>query len=188
MTDSAEKEASEQVEENPDAVDRNEERGETSSFFSRHAFLRRKLLIGGLIILATVFGGISYMALIRFAGPGPATDPEEIDISREMSSSSPHRLIQQDLSPFYIPLPGEGGGRIARVSFSVTWDKTASKRFQDRETLARDRIYLRMTELAGEGKNMRDMSPTVRVEAQKILDELLRPDVLRVVVTGIFIV
>jgi hypothetical protein len=188
MNESAEQDASEQIEENPDAVDRKEEKGETSSFFSRPAFLRRNLLIGGLIILAAVFGGISYMALIRFAGPGPTTDPEETVISQEVSHSSPHRLIQQDLSPFYVPLSGEESGRIARVSFSVTWDKTASKRFQDRETLARDRIYLRMTELAGGGKNMRDMSPTVRVEAQKILDELLRPDVLRVVVTGIAIV
>lgn len=188
MTGSEEKEAGGKIQENPDAVDSKEEGGETSSFFSGPAFLRRNLLVGGLIILAAVFGGISYLALSRFAGPGASTAPENGAVSQRPGHYSPHRLPEHDLTPFYIPAPGEGKGLIARVSISVTWDKASSKRFKERETLIRDRIYLRMTELAGDGKDIQEISPAVRLEAQKIMEELLRPDVLRVVVNGISIV
>ena len=114
-------------------------------------------------------------------GPGPkppaavAIDPSD-------------KIVTQDLGPFYIPLPAGGNGRMARVTFSVTWDASSSKRFQDRETLARDRVYRRLMELAAGGGDMRTMSLTVRSETLRILEELLRPDELRVVVTGIFIV
>ncbi|MGM0662798.1 MAG: hypothetical protein ACQET7_01285 [Thermodesulfobacteriota bacterium] len=178
MTTDAENEATGQIEENP-AAGGTEEKGS--------AFLQRRLLAGGLILLTAVFGVTGYLALIRYAGPGPAAQPETGIVSQGADRNSPHHLVEQDLAPFYIPLPNEGKGLMALVSFSVTWDKTSSKRFQDREIPVRDKIYLRMTELADEGKNMQDMSPTLRMEAQKILEELLQPDVLRVAVTGISI-
>lgn len=188
MTSDTENESTEQIDGDPAAGDTVEEGGGTPSLFSRFAFPRRRLFVGGLIILAAVFGGVGYLSLMRHAGPGPAADLEEGIIPRETDPDSSDLLVKQDLAPFYVPLSGEGGGRMARVSFSVTWDKTSSKRFLNREPLVRDQIYLRITELATEGKNIQDMSPTVRMEAQKILEDLLRPDVLTVVVTGILIV
>jgi hypothetical protein len=97
-------------------------------------------------------------------------------------------LVKQKMQPFYLELTKNGAGNMARLGFALTCDVSSSKRFEENRILIRDRLYKRLTELAAEGKDIRGMSLSIRSEAQKILEEILRPSELRVVVTGIFIV
>jgi hypothetical protein len=151
------------------------------------AFPRRPLIMAGSILLAVILLGTGLLALAPNNEPGSIPDPENGVVSQEADHYSSRELLKEELEPFYIPLAHEGKELLVRVSFSVTWDKTSSNRFHERKTRVRDRIYLRLTEFATEGRNMRNMAPVLRTEAQQIIEELLRPDILNVVVMGIFI-
>ncbi len=162
--------------------------GRLASLRSRFGSARILALAGSAALFMALSGALLFWILSpsgetsRSAeGSGPAPPAAR-------SVDACDRNVTQELGPFYIPLPAGGNGRMARVTFSVTWDASSSKRFQDRETLARDRVYHRIKELAEAGGDMRTMSLTVRSETLRILEELLRPDELRLVVTGIFIV
>jgi hypothetical protein len=154
---------------------------------ARSAFAGRKLLLSGLICLAAVLGSVGYMTLIRHRGAGPGIQPAGPEAVPEEIREPPHGTLKQDLQPFFIPLPPEARGEMARFSFSVTLDRTSSKRFHRRETMIRDRIYLSISELAARGKGVRDMSPAARLEVQRILGEFLEPEPLRVEVEDILI-
>lgn len=183
MTDDAASELKDAPEEDQAAVETLEEEPETPSRGSRFtpAFGRKKLLAAVFILLA-VFGGSGYIAFTRLTAPGEGRGSPEAD------QVSTRNLVEQDLAPFYIQLPVEARGQLATISFSVTWDRSSSIRFQNREVQIRDRIYYRMIELASEGKDIEDLSTAARLEAQSILEELLRPDVIGVAVKRIRIV
>jgi hypothetical protein len=148
----------------------------------------RSALVAGLAAVLLLVGGTAVRLQLPTAEndtAGPSVEPVP---ASNAAPPTPDRLVEQELSPFYIPLPREKDGQMARVSFSVTWDRPSSSRFRSQEPRVRDRLFRRMTELAAEGESMRSMSLTLRTEARKILEKLLRPEELRVVVTGIFIV
>ncbi len=149
----------------------------------------RAAAAAGLAILAVMLlGGVGVWLLFPAEKPGKSAKQAETLIPGDHRAEVQGRLVKQDLPPFYIPLPQSGNGQMARVSFAVTWDRPSSSRFRDQEYRIRDRLYRRLTKLAAEGENMRSMSLAIRAEAQKILEELLHPDELRVVVTGVYIV
>lgn len=149
----------------------------------------RAAAAAGLAILAVMLlGGLGVWLLFPAEKPGQSDKQAESPIPRDNRAEAQGRLVKQDLPPFYIPLPQSGNGQMARVSLAVTWDRPSSSRFRDQEYRIRDRLYRGLTKLAAEGENMRSMSLTIRAEAQKILEELLHPDELRVVVSGVFIV
>jgi len=158
------------------------------ALFTRPGAPRTAILAGLAAALTLVLGGTAAWFLfpsMERDTPRGSNDPGFVSME---SSGAPDRLIDQELAPFYIPLPEGTDGQMARVSFSVTWGRPSSSRFRNQKTRVRDRLYLRMTELAAEGENMRSMRLTIGTEARNILEELLRPEELRVVVTGIFIV
>ena len=172
--------------------DGSEERGALTGplrgLFARIGAHRAAILGGLAAVLILLLGGTAARLMFPSAPSDTPGRPADPPFASERGAGAPDRLVEQELAPFYVPLPPGKDGQMARVSFSVTWDRPSSSRFRNQETRVRDRLYLRMTELAAEGENMRSMSLTVRTEARKILEELLRPEELRVVVTGIFIV
>lgn len=147
---------------------------------------RSRLLIAGgvgvLLLLTAVWG----TRIVLHSGE--AAPPQEPARKSRSHDGSETRLLKQDLDPFYIPLQGGGNGKIARLRLSVTWAPTTADRFREKEVLIRDRLYRRITQLASKGENLHGMALTIRTEAQNILEELLRPNELRVAVTGIFVV
>lgn len=161
--------------------------GRLRTRFARLSTARAALLAGSAAVLLLVGG-----TAVRLQLPTAENDTTGQSVDPVLASNAAppatDRLVEQELAPFYIPLPREKDGQMARVSFSVTWDRPSSSRFRSQEPRVRDRLFRRMIELAAEGENMRSMSLTLRTEARKILEELLRPEELRVVVTGIFIV
>jgi len=149
---------------------------------------RRLLIAGGVGILLSLFAvwGIRVALL-----PGNTAQPKEL--IPESPFQQPHadsvdRSLKQDLEPFYILMPKGKTGKMARLRLSVTWASKTAALYQEKEILIRDRLYRRITELASKGENIRGMSLTIRTEAQSILEELLRPNELRVAVTGIFVI
>ncbi len=171
-----------------DSEERRAATGPSHGLFARLG-AHRAAILGGLAgVLILVLGGTA----ARLMFPSPPSDtpgrPADPLFASVRDAGAPDRLVEQELAPFYVPLPPGKDGQMARVSLCVTWDRPSSSRFRSLETRVRDRLYLRLTELAAEGEHMRGMSLTVRTEARKILEELLRPEELRVVVTGIFIV
>jgi len=143
---------------------------------------------GSAAVFMVLLGGLLVWIFSPSAESALPEKRADLALLPKAEPDSPDRMVKQDFEPFYIPLPGGDSGRMARVTFSVTWDRSSSRRFQDQSTLARDRLYHCLNELAAGGGGLRAMSLTVRSEAQKILEELFHPDELRVVVTGIFIV
>ncbi|MCF8061409.1 MAG: hypothetical protein K9M82_02735 [Deltaproteobacteria bacterium] len=162
--------------------------GSLRALLARLGSYRTAVLAGLAAVLILAFAGMTARLLMpseKPARPGRSSDPV---FASDGIADTPDRLVKQELAPFYIPLPHGESGRMVRLSFVVTWDRSCSSRFRGQERRVRDRLYLRMTELAAEGGNMRSMSLTIRTEARKILEELLRPEEIHVVVTGIFIV
>ncbi len=160
-------------------------------FFSRLQSLTSRLRIARTAALGLVVSSVVFLAGLGawlFLPAGEAGLPAKPVQRAERKSEPADRLVKEDLAPFYIPLPSGADGRMARVNLVVTWDRPASNRFRNQQVRVRDRLYRRMTRLAAEGENLRSMSLTVRAEARNILEELLRPDEIHVVITGIFVV
>jgi hypothetical protein len=169
-------------EERTDAAEgANEERGS-------RAPRSRAVLVAVLAAVLILLLATAAMVLVPSAGNDSAETAGAPPPAADRGADGGDRLVEQELAPFYIPLPRDADGRMARVSFAVTWDRPSSSRFRDQRIRVRDRLFLRLTELAAQGENMRSMSLTVRAEARKLLEELLHPEELRVVVTGVFIV
>jgi hypothetical protein len=133
-----------------------------------------------------IWGGLSL-----FSSPEKPAGRQAVDLKllpRKADPSIKGSLVKEKMQPFYIELDRTEAGKMARLSFAVTCDFPSSKRLTENRVLVRDRLYSRLIELASEGKDIRRMSVVIRTEAQKILEEILRPKKLHVVVTGIFIV
>lgn len=140
--------------------------------------------VGVLLLLVSVWG----IRLVPLPGQAVHSKHQKPKpSSKETVAASGDRLLKQDLAPFYIPLSGGETEKMARLSLAVTWAPTTAARFREKEIEIRDRLYHRITELASKGENFRGMALPIRSEAQNILEELLRPNELRVVVTGIFV-
>ena len=140
----------------------------------------------GILMLLVSMWGVRIVLLPGQAARSRHQTPKPS--SQESPAASGDRLLKQDLEPFYIPLPEAENGKMARLSLSVTWTPETASRFRKKEFLIRDRLYRGITELASKGENIRGMTLRIRTEAQNILEELLRPNELRVAVTGIFVV
>jgi hypothetical protein len=147
------------------------------------------LLAGSVFVFIVLLGGLGLWLLSPSGESASSRKEAESKPPLPVKTEPPsERMVKHDLAPFYIPLPRGSKGWMARVTLAVTWNGSSLKRFEDQQILARDRLYRRMTELAAGEESMRGISLTVRSEAQRILEELLRPGELHVVVTGIFIV
>jgi hypothetical protein len=172
----------------PEPGPSNEAAGRLGSALSILKGRRRILIAGGVGILLSFIAvwGIRIVLLpgdtVQPKGPTPGP------LSQQSPAATGDRLLKQELKPFYILLPQEKTGKIARLRLSVTWAPKTAARYQEKEILIRDRLYRRITELASKGENIRGMTLTIRAEAQNILEELLRPNELRVAVAGIFVV
>ncbi len=94
-------------------------------------------------------------------------------------------LLEQDLAPFFILLPEGRNNRMARLSLGVVWDGRASRRFSERRVEVRDMLFKGITKAASKSEDITKESVKLRSEARKVLQELIRPDEMRVVVKGV---
>jgi hypothetical protein len=94
-------------------------------------------------------------------------------------------LQEQELAPFFLPLPRGGEKKLAMLYLSVVWDKRASMRFQEVRTEARDMIFRRLSELAAENEDISEADARICSAARRALQEVVRPNELQVLVKGV---
>ncbi|MFP4036417.1 MAG: hypothetical protein ACLFUE_02730 [Desulfobacteraceae bacterium] len=150
---------------------------------------RRGLLLIGipaLIILASgagVFLWLHPSVNLPWEKPGPGRRLPGWESITGLDSN--FALQEQELAPFFLPLPRGGEKTIARLCLSVVWDKRASMRFQEVRTEARDMIFRRVSELAAESEDISEDDVRVCSAARRALQEVVRPDELQVLVKGV---
>jgi len=149
---------------------------------------RKKTIGGSAALLVFLLACLTF----RLLSPSPelqasgdaSLDPE----ARTSDAGGKNNTGDVQMEPFYIELPANRMGGMARVTFSLTCDTAAGYRLKENETLVRDRLYDRLKEVAAGDENIKGQSLLINSEARKVLEDILRPTELRVALTGIEVI
>ena len=127
------------------------------------AFIKnRKKPIIGLLGLASIAVGLSRtLGLNGVFGLGPR--PPVFDSSGELRG----HVVEEALSPFFVPLPATSSERVAVIDFTVIWDGLASVRFKRKELQIRDSLYRYILERAKKGEDLQEKAPILEAEMSR---------------------
>jgi hypothetical protein len=124
-----------------------------------------------------LFSGI--FLILVFVGVGIRWMPNLLPLKKDFPSDSmltdmkDENLMEENLSPFFIP-PSSGSSRGAiRIDLSAIWDGLTSIRFRKNELRTRSRMYDYMMEVAEKNEDLHSIIPVLEEEMGRIVQESL---------------
>lgn len=145
-------------------------------FFGRilQGIWERKWISFSAVSLASMFIGLGMHGGLQFI----AKEKEKIPkISEEKILRD--NLQEEELPPFYIPMPSDASEQVVMIDFSVIWDGLASVRFKKMELQIRNHLYGYLQKLAERRKDIKEKAPFLEAEMSRIFRETLGiPDVV----------
>lgn len=124
-----------------------------------------------------LFSGI--FLILVFMGVGIRWIPNLLPFKKDFPSASmltdikDDNLMEENLSPFFIP-PSSGSSHGAiRIDLSAVWDGLTSIRFQKNELRTRSRMYDYMMEVAEKNEDLHSIIPVLEEEMGSIVQESL---------------
>lgn len=119
-----------------------------------------------------------FFLILLFTGAGIRWIPDLLPFKKEVPSFSSFadikddHLMEENLSPFFVPPSGSSRGAI-RIDLYAVWDGLASIRFQKNKIRTRSSIYHYIMELAEKNPDMHPVTPVLEKEMSRIFQECL---------------
>jgi hypothetical protein len=82
---------------------------------------------------------------------------------------------EENLSPLYIPFPGDSPKCMIRVEVSATWNSSASARYKKKELLIRDQLYRHLSELVKGDDDLDGKTMFLEAEINRIVKKIMGP-------------
>jgi len=107
------------------------------------------------ISLAALFGlFFVVMGLHISLGPKEVDDQEPASQYVATKKMLKEESGEENLKPFFIPLPEGSSKTVIRIDLSANWDRSVSTRFKTKELQIRDHLYRYLLELAKSGDDL----------------------------------
>lgn len=145
-----------------------EEQEKNGNVPNRRFFGYKKWILLSIFFLILVFIGVS----IRWI-------PNLLSFKRDGASFSAFaeieddHLMEENLSPFFIPPSSDSSRGAVRIDLSAIWDGLASIRFQKNKIRTRSRIYEYIRGLAEKNEDLHPIIPVLEKEMSRIFQESL---------------
>ena len=144
-----------------------------------HSVLRRKWLLISILGLVFIFTGLGITI-------GPKWQNMKEKRNSVISSDKIGKdLLEEGLSPFFIPLPPDASGQVVIIDFSVIWDGMASVRFKKMESQIRDHLYRVIKKFAEREDSIEQKTHFLETEMSRILKTSLGMEDLEIRIKGI---
>jgi hypothetical protein len=82
-------------------------------------------------------------------------------------------LVDENLSPFFVPLPTDPENLAVRLDILIRWDRSTRIRFKKDAPLVRSQIYQYLTEFAKKGEDFKSEMTTLEAEMGRIVRRCL---------------
>jgi hypothetical protein len=143
--------------------------GKKSRTFPRILHLNR----GKTKVLTILFTMVALAAMGVTMGP-EWLKKEKRDISGPIrSTSTSDNLMEESLSPFFIPLSEYENRIMVRIDLTAVWPALASVKYRKQELRIRDQIFKHIVSLARQKKDLTDGSELIEDNLGRILQKSL---------------
>ena len=117
--------------------------------------------------------------LLLVTGPGikigkkylPGLKQQDPVIS--LNESIKDNMREDDIAPFFIPLPPHSSKGVIRIDLSVIWDGLASVRYVKKELHIRNHLYRYMTSFVKKEQDLISKTSSLELEITRVFKELL---------------
>ena len=133
------------------------------------------LLINHKWISLTALFGLFFvvMGLHISLGPRKVDDQEPASQSVATKKILKEEAGEENLKPFFIPLPDGSSKTVIRIDISAIWDRSVSTRFKTKELQIRAHLYRYLLELAGSGEDLQKKRLSLEAEISGIVKKIM---------------
>ena len=138
--------------------------GNWAGIFSRHKWILLTIL-GPILIISAL--GLKYSPKWL----GNSEDEPQVILANHIDEDN---LMEEVLSPFFIPIPHSSSKEVVRIDLTIVWDNLASLRYKKKELRIRDHLYQYITNRSKENEDLNTMVSFMEAEMSRTFRESLR--------------